>query len=130
MAAAEYYSEHPLGRAVVAAGDFRPVPGRGVTAHVGEDVVDVGSPALLNERDHTSLRIVSELEESGHTAVVVRVNGVTVVALRLTDRLRHGAAEALAQITAVTGIRPLLLIGDNHLLLTGHNHRAASRLAA
>jgi heavy metal translocating P-type ATPase len=132
-AAAEYHSEHPLGRAVVAAAhdagvaviaarDFRSVPGRGVTAGVGADVVDVGSPALLNECDETARRIVSELEESGHTAVVIRVNGVAVAALGLTDQLRHGAAEAVAQLAAVTGIRPSLLTGDNH--------RAAARLAA
>lgn len=132
-AAAEYHSEHPLGRAIVdaahdqglpviAARDFRSVPGRGVTARVGEDVVDVGSPALLNERDHTAQGIVSELEESGHTAVVVRVNGDTIAALGLTDQLRHGAAEAVARIAGLTGIRPTLWTGDNH--------RAAARLAA
>ena len=132
-AAAENHSEHPLGRAVVAAAhdeglqvvaarDFQSVPGRGVTALVGVDVVDVGSPALLSAQDGAARRIATELEESGRTAVVVRVNGVAVAALGLTDQLRHGAAAAVAQIAAVTATRPSLFTGDNH--------RAAARLAA
>jgi cation-transporting P-type ATPase J len=132
-AAAENHSEHPLARAVVDAAhdaglpvmiarDFQSVPGRGVRARVGDDVVDVGSPALLSEQDVAARRIVAELEKAGHTAIVVRVDDVVVAVLGLTDQLRHGAVEAVAQITAVTGTRPSLLTGDNF--------RAAGRFAA
>ena len=123
-AATENHSEHPLARAVVdaahdaglqviAARDFQSIPGRGVSARVGHDVVDVGSPALLGEQDEAARRIVTELEESAHTAVVVRVNNRAAAALGLTDRLRHGAAGAVAQISTVTGSRPSLFTGDN-----------------
>jgi heavy metal translocating P-type ATPase len=132
-AAVEDNSEHPLARAVVdaaqdagllvvAARAFQSKPGRGVTARVGDDNVDVGSPALLNELDDPARRIVTDLEESGHTAIVVRVNDVAVAVLGLTDQLRLGAAEAVDQIANVTGTRPSLFTGDNH--------RAANRLAA
>jgi heavy metal translocating P-type ATPase len=131
-AAAEDSSEHPLARAVVdaahdaglpfaAARDFRSVPGRGVRARVGDDVVDVGSPALLSEQDCAALQLVAELEHCGHTAVVVRVNDDAVAALGLTDQMRPGAADAVAQLTAITGNCPSLFTGDNR--------RAAARLA-
>ena len=58
-AAAENPSEHPLARAIVAAArdenlplrpatDFASTPGRGVRARIGDDLVEVGSPALLD----------------------------------------------------------------------------------
>ena len=131
-AAAESHSEHPLARAVVAAAhdaglrvvpawDFRSAPGRGVRARGGDDVVEVGSPALLGEHDVAARRVVTGLEESGHTAVVVRVNDVAVAALGLADRIRGGAAEAVAALADSTGRRPSLFTGDNH--------RAASMIA-
>ncbi len=123
-AAAENPSEHPLARAVVAAArdtglplppaeDFTSAPGHGVRARVGHDVVEVGSPALLDEGDPAARAVVAELEQSGHTAVVVRINGAVVGALGLTDWLRDGAAAALAQLTTLTGVPPVLLTGDN-----------------
>ena len=59
--AVEADSEHPLARAIVTtasergtvprARDFRSLAGRGVEASVGDDVVAVGGPALLRERE-------------------------------------------------------------------------------
>ncbi|CAN5722177.1 heavy metal translocating P-type ATPase [soil metagenome] len=132
-AAAEHHSEHPLARAVVdaarnsglripVASDFHSMPGRGVSARVGDDVVDVGSPVLLGEQDVAARRTVSKLEESGHTAVVVRINDVPVAVFGLADQIRSGAAEAVARVSALTGTGPSLFSGDNPL--------AAGRLAA
>ncbi|MEU5947359.1 heavy metal translocating P-type ATPase [Micromonospora sp. NPDC047465] len=133
-AAAESSSEHPLARAVVAAARdaqlplppsdaFTSAPGRGVTAHVDGYQVDVGSPVgLLKSHDDSLRAIVDELEQAGRTAVVVRVDGEPVGVLGLADKLRADAAATVAQLTAVTGARPLLLTGDNE--------RAARRLAA
>lgn len=132
-AAAEHHSEHPLARAVVDAAHgevsiptavgFQSTPGRGVRARVGAHVVDVGSPVVLGEGDDDAARhTVAELEESGHTAVVVCVNERAVAVFGLTDHVRPGAAEAVAQVRAVTGTRPSLLSGDNPC--------AAGRLAA
>jgi len=130
-AAAENPSEHPLARAIVGAARdaglpvrpadrFDSTPGRGVRARVGDRVVEVGSPALLEPRD-VAHDIVTELELSGHTAVVVAVNGAPVGVLGLTDRPRHGAATTVGRLAALTGAPPVLLTGDNP--------RAAARLA-
>jgi heavy metal translocating P-type ATPase len=137
-AAAENPSEHPLARAVVDAArdagisprpaeEFTSAPGRGVTARIGGRLVEVGSPAHLlsgdlNGDEDPARTIVDDLEQAGHTAVVVRVDGTPAGVLGLADRLRPGAADTVARLTALTGAQPLLLTGDNV--------RAAARLAA
>ncbi len=134
-ASAENPSEHPLARAVVAAAheaglsighadEFSAVPGRGVRALIDGHVVEVGSPGHLLEKAATeaSAEAVAALEESGHTAAVVRVDGAVVAVLGIADRLRPAASAAVTAIEAVTGAAPLLLTGDNR--------RAAGLLAA
>ncbi len=134
-AAAENPSEHPLGRAVVAAArdagldlataaGFTAQPGRGVRAQVGGHLLEIGSPAYLLGPDAgaATAALVANLEDGGQTAAVVRVDGVPVALLGIADRVRPAARAAVTAITAVTGTAPLLLTGDNQ--------RAASRLAA
>nr|WP_223166512.1 heavy metal translocating P-type ATPase [Nonomuraea sp. SYSU D8015] len=133
-AAAEEGSEHPLGRAVVRAARekgldwaraewFEAVPGAGVRARAGGRLIEIGSPAAHPaQTDAADVQsAVAELEESGHTAVVMRVDGVPVAVLGLADRTRPGAADAVARLKAVTAAPPVLLTGDNP--------RAAGRVA-
>jgi heavy metal translocating P-type ATPase len=133
-AAAEAPSEHPLGRAVAAAArdaglalaradQFTAAPGRGVTAVVSGRRVEVGSPAYLlgGQADREVVTRVAELEDSGQTAAVVRIDGTVIALLAIADRTRPAAASAVARITEVTGAAPILLTGDNQ--------RAAARLA-
>ncbi|MCK7625253.1 heavy metal translocating P-type ATPase [Streptomyces sp. RS10V-4] len=148
-AAAEHPSEHPLARAVVgaarardgalpAAEDFAATPGTGVRARVGGALIEVGAPARLLPASRSAQpaadtpgaaprcadvhAVVAELEETGHTAVVVRRDGAPVGVLGIADRLRPDAAPAVAALRALTGRAPALLTGDNP--------RAAARLAA
>ncbi|WSE55896.1 heavy metal translocating P-type ATPase [Mycolicibacterium sp. ND9-15] len=132
-ASAEHPSEHPLARAIVAAAhhpelamvaasDFTSNPGRGVRARIAENIVEVGRPALLQDHDTAAHATVRELEATGHTAVVVRVNETPAGVLGLSDRPREQAADAVAHLATLTGAQPTLLTGDNP--------RAAARLAA
>ena len=134
-AAAENPSEHPLGRAVVTAAheaglsiahaeEFNAAPGRGISALIDGRRVEIGSPRhLLDDASSTeAVKLVTELEDSGQTAAVVRVDGTVVALLGIADRTRPAAAGAIARIHAVTGTAPILLTGDNQ--------RAAQRLAA
>ncbi|MER7112022.1 heavy metal translocating P-type ATPase [Streptomyces sp. NPDC000229] len=125
-AAAELPSEHPLARAVVAAArergltvpratEFSSAPGRGVRALVDGREVTVGRPAEASSA-------VRELEAAGRTAVVVAVDGSPVAVLGVADRLRDGAAAAVAALARLSGTAPTLLTGDND--------RAAHRVAA
>ncbi|WP_431682984.1 heavy metal translocating P-type ATPase [Kitasatospora sp. KL5] len=136
-AAAEHPSEHPLARAAVGAArarglaltpaaDFAATPGSGVTATVGGRRVGVGSPArLLDSADPAARRaaaVAAELEEAGHTAVAVEIDGRPAGVLGIADRVRPDAAATVAALTRLTGRTPVLLTGDNP--------RAAARLAA
>ncbi|GGU39388.1 heavy metal translocating P-type ATPase [Streptomyces lavendofoliae] len=125
-AGAELPSEHPLARAVVAAArerglpvpratEFSSTPGRGVRALVEGREVTVGRPA-------EPWPAVRELEAAGRTAVVVTVDGAPAAVLGVADRLRDGAASAVAALARLSGTGPVLLTGDND--------RAARRVAA
>jgi len=128
-AAAEQFSEHALGRAVVTAAsergiavvdahDFRALPGRGVTATVQGRVVEVLSPAAYSGGP---LPMLAEIESNGATATVVVVDGGPVGILGFKDRVRVDAADAVRRIGALTSRSPVLLTGDNA--------QAAARLA-
>jgi cation-transporting P-type ATPase J len=135
-AAAEHPSEHPLARAIVAAAtehglqlpmahDFDSAPGRGVRATVDGHTVEVGSPShLLSDADTSTpmTTVVADLEAAGKTVVIVVVDSAPAGVLALADQLRPGAADTVAELTALTGIAPVLLTGDNP--------RAATTLAA
>lgn len=121
-AAAEQFSEHPIGRAVVAEAASRAIAvpqatgftsgaGRGVRAMVDGCPVEVLSPAA-----YAGPRIpeVAEIEATGATAVVVTVNGEAIGVLGLRDQARPGAAAAVRALHAMTGCSPVLLTGDNH----------------
>jgi heavy metal translocating P-type ATPase len=126
-AAAELGSEHPLGRAVVAAAqerglilpqatEFSSVAGRGVQAIVGGRRVGVGSPLLLGDApsaDGPEAALVAQLQGSGKTVVIVTLDGHPAGVLGLADRLRPAAAAAVAALGDLTGRAPVLLTGDN-----------------
>jgi cation-transporting P-type ATPase D len=128
-AAAEQFSEHPLGRAIVeearmrgvvipGADDFRALPGRGVRASVESDFVEVCSPHAYRGAPPPQLAPVLA---AGATAAIVVLNGVAVGVLGLTDQIRSDAARSVASLTALTSAPPVLLTGDNG--------RAANRVA-
>jgi cobalt/nickel-transporting P-type ATPase D len=125
----EQRSEHPLGRAVVAAArerdiavghaqDFRALPGRGVRATVRGRAVEVLSPTAYSG---APLSALSRIENQGATTAVVVVDNQPVGILGFEDRPRADAAQAMRRLTALTAHPPVLLTGDNA--------RAAARLA-
>ncbi|WP_455353849.1 heavy metal translocating P-type ATPase [Streptomyces sp. SYSU K217416] len=121
---------------------FSSQPGRGVRAVVAGRDIRVGSPAaLLDARSDTegvtegttegnggdggpaskARLAVAEVEDTGRTAVVVRVDGAPAAVLAVADRLRAGAPAAVAALGRLTGSAPTLLTGDHG--------RAADRVA-
>jgi heavy metal translocating P-type ATPase len=133
-ASAESASEHPLGRAIVAAAHDRGIAllpeegfsarvGAGVTASVAGRTVGVGSPASAAGSAVTAIATLVEQEQAaGRTAVVVALDGHPIGVLALSDRLRSEAGQAVADLRACTDHEPVLLTGDNA--------RASSALAA
>ncbi len=121
-AAAEHPSEHPLGRAVVAAAlhdgltiapveEFQALPGRGVQAVVGDRRVTVRRPQPV-ETEAVHL-LVDDREGRSHTTVVVDVDGEAAGVLGLADRARPGAAATVRELVVTTGTAPVILTGDN-----------------
>ena len=128
-AAAEQFSEHPLGRAIVAAArerglalphatEFAALPGRGVRAHVAGHSVEVLSPRSLTGEP---LPAIGAMEAQGTTVVAIILDGESIGVLGLDDTLRDGSAAVIRAITTITSTSPVLLTGDNA--------RTATRLA-
>lgn len=127
-AVAEKRSEHPLGKALVAAAsrnqesplpdpeEFYAVPGKGVVARIDGKAILAGSKAFLQEQD-VDISAAEPLEQQiqrnhGQTHVYLAENGRLIAALSLGDRLRDSATPTVAQLTAM-GITVHLLTGDN-----------------
>ncbi|MBO0696940.1 MAG: cation-translocating P-type ATPase family protein [Zavarzinella sp.] len=126
-ASAEQGSEHPVGRAVVAASaarglalpgavDFRAHPGGGVAATVDNAAVLVGSRRFLEDQG-TSIPPevdvgLTRLDQFGQTALLVAADGRVIGLIGARDRIRSDAADMLAELR-LSGIeRIALLTGD------------------
>jgi P-type Cu2+ transporter len=126
-AAVDADSEHPLGRAIVAAAagrgiepppaeDFESLPGRGTRATVRGSEVYVGGPRLL---DQLGLDPAAELVEAteawaaeGRTVLHVVLEGQIVGALALEDEIRPESAEAIERLHAM-GLKVAMITGDS-----------------
>ena len=125
-AAVEAESEHPLAEAVVRyagqqsatvgrAEGFENVPGHGAIATVDGHRVVVGNRRLL-EREGIDLGALAarrdELAGSGHTAVLVAVDGRAAAVIGIADAARETSAQAVASLHEL-GIQVVMLTGDN-----------------
>ncbi|MCW3101391.1 MAG: ctpJ [Chthonomonadaceae bacterium] len=121
---AERPSEHPLGRAITAATtarglqlatatDFVAIPGRGITATVEGQRIQVTSPTGLSQPTHSQAALITQVEGNGSTAAVVLVDDRIVGVLALSDQLRPTAAATVTALRDLTGNAPVLLTGDN-----------------
>lgn len=129
-AAAENPSEHPLGRAILAAAeargvlgpgaslppacDFRALPGQGVAATVAGRRVLVGSPRFVTGEGvglEPAQDRLERLEADGHTVVVLAVDGEPAALFAISDPLKPDAREAVSRLRAL-GLEPVMLTGD------------------
>jgi Cu+-exporting ATPase len=127
-AAAEYESEHPIARAVVAHAKEdedgprsirRPVAGRGVIADVrGRDVV-LGAHALLSARGvdvpADALARAETLRRSGASVTFAGVDGRYAGLVALGDCAREHAREAIAELRRM-GVRVAMMTGSSRTL--------------
>ncbi len=123
---AEKYSEHPLGRAILAAGTGQSIPdpdhfksaaGMGVEATWGAIRIRVGKPSFfqvagLRLTPHVE-QAIAQQSEQGRTAVLVAYHDEVVGLLAIADEIRP---EMPATILALRGMgvkRITMLTGDN-----------------
>ena len=132
-AAAEWNSEHPIGRAIYAEaavrdltvpvpGDVAYSPGAGVSTHIEGRRITVGrcrGQKNQPERDasdcedEAALSTESDPEAPSATSVVeVRADGQLLGTIALADRLRQGAATAVRDLGDM-GLEVLMLTGDS-----------------
>ena len=132
-AAAEWNSEHPIGRAIYneaavrdltvpMPGDVAYSPGAGVSAHVEGRQITVGrcrGQKNQPERDasdcedEAALSTESDPEAPSASSVVeVRADGQLLGTIALADRLRQGAAAAVRDLGDM-GLEVLMLTGDS-----------------
>ena len=132
-AAAEWNSEHPIGRAIYneaavrdltvpVPGDVAYSPGAGVSTHIEGRRITVGrcrGQGHQPERDtpgcddEVALSIESDPEAPSASSVVeVRADGQLLGTIALADRLRQGAATAVRDLGDM-GLEVLMLTGDS-----------------
>jgi Cu+-exporting ATPase len=131
-AAAEWGSEHPLGKAIVdkaredaiavAPGrDFEAFPGHGVQAHVEGALVRLGTGQFLLEQDIALNGLEKEgerLAQAGQTPMYVAADAMAVGVIAVADTLKASARAAVEALHAM-GLEVAMITGD-------HAHTAAA----
>ena len=127
LAAAEQFSEHPLGKAVTAsyrdmkkpmpsASDFIMIPGKGIVATVEGKRVLAGNQALLSQSQivvpEKVLKNTTKDLQKGCTVIYIAIKDTFAGYAVLSDTIRKESAHTIDQMKAL-GIIPVLLTGDH-----------------
>lgn len=126
IAGAEAASEHPVAQAILRAAqvakmevppasDFQAVPGYGVEASVTGHRVHVGADrymARLGLDVAQFSELARRLADEGKTPLYAAVDGRLAAALAVSDPIKPGAREAIAQLHAM-GLKVAMITGDN-----------------
>ena len=125
-AALERSSEHPLAEAIMAecesrgivarmVEDFASVPGRGVTAREGQNVIAAGNVRLMSELGITvPAGLVEQFAAEGKTPLFFAKNSELVGTIAVADEVKETSAEAIAALRSL-GVDVRMLTGDNRV---------------
>ncbi|MDR0490130.1 MAG: cation-translocating P-type ATPase [Oscillospiraceae bacterium] len=126
-ASAEAYSEHPLGKAILAhakekkldmlpAEDFRMIPGKGINAVIGGRRTLCGNIAYLQDNgvniEESSVSVLESLRKQGKAVILVSGDRRCLGAVALSDTLRP-SARGMVQELRKTQTEAVLLTGDH-----------------
>lgn len=135
VASVEKNSEHPIGQAIVESAhekkvsflktdSFAAIEGKGVKAHIGKNVVLVGSRKLLTENkiaiDSSVEQQMIALESQAKTAVLLAVNKKIAGIVAVADPLKPVSKSA---------VDSLQKLGREVWMITGDNARTAQAIA-
>ena len=120
---AEYYSEHPLGKAIVAAAqgknislikpqNFESLTANGVRATIDKKNITVGNERLLKKNEEVDHKI-NELKRAGNTVITVQQDDRLIGLLTAKDTERLEVGNAIAEIKKYGFTHIELLTGDN-----------------
>lgn len=125
-AALERSSEHPLAEAIMAeceargivarmVEDFAAVPGRGVTAREGQNVIAAGNVRLMNELGAAvPTGLAEQFAAEGKTPLFFAKNGELVGTIAVADEVKETSAAAIAALRKL-GVDVRMLTGDNRV---------------
>ena len=125
-AALERSSEHPLAEAIMAecetrgivarmVEDFAAVPGRGVTAREGQNVIAAGNVRLMNELGaEVPVSLAEQFAAEGKTPLFFAKNGELVGTIAVADEVKETSAEAIVALRSL-GVDVRMLTGDNRV---------------
>ena len=125
-AALERSSEHPLAEAIMAecesrgivarmVEDFAAVPGRGVTAREGQNVIAAGNVRLMSELGITvPAGLAERFAAEGKTPLFFAKNGELVGTIAVADEVKETSAGAIAALRSL-GVDVRMLTGDNRV---------------
>ena len=125
-AALERQSEHPLAEAIMAecetrgivarmVEDFAAVPGRGVTAREGQNVIAAGNVRLMSELGITvPAGLAERFAAEGKTPLFFAKNGELAGIVAVADEVKETSAEAITALRSL-GVDVRMLTGDNRV---------------
>ena len=125
-AALERSSEHPLAEAIMAecetrgivartVEDFAAVPGRGVTAREGQNLIAAGNVRLMDELDvAVPVGLAEQFAAEGKTPLFFAKNSELVGTIAVADEVKETSAEAIAALRKL-GVNVRMLTGDNRV---------------
>ena len=125
-AALERKSEHPLAEAILAecetrgivarmVEDFAAVPGRGVTAREGQNVIAAGNVRLMSELGITvPAGLAERFAAEGKTPLFFAKNGELAGIVAVADEVKETSAEAVTALRSL-GVDVRMLTGDNRV---------------
>lgn len=125
-AALERSSEHPLAEAIMAeceargivarmVEDFAAVPGRGVTAREGQNVIAAGNMRLMDELGaKVPVGLAEQFAAEGKTPLFFAKNSELVGTIAVADEVKETSAEAIAALRKL-GVDVRMLTGDNRV---------------
>lgn len=132
LASIEARSEHPLGFAIVEEAkksglellpvdDFRPIPGKGVSAMIRGKWYFAGGPTLLRENGINPEPLFEKLSQfaaQGKTPFCFGGDGRALGLVSVADVIKPRSREAVEAMKAM-GLDVIMLTGDNHLTAEG-----------
>ena len=125
-AALERSSEHPLAEAIMAeceargivarmVEDFAAVPGRGVTAREGQNVIAAGNVRLMDELGvKVPAGLAEQFAAEGKTPLFFTKNSELVGTIAVADEVKETSAGAIAALRSL-GVDVRMLTGDNRV---------------
>lgn len=119
----ENSSEHSLAKAILEKtkslnikpdihSDFKAVPGRGVTARIGNKVYYLGNAAFAAENSKTDLPETEYLEKEGKTVAILFNDNAILGVIAIADQTKETAHEAIEKLHKMK-IDTYILSGDN-----------------